>query len=106
MPGEDKPRLDSGSLEGDAFEALASSGKRPVQLEMHVHYGLPYGAGGVKVVLRIECEQNEKTIDHAGETAFLKARELALDGMSFVKDDVDNGFTRGDFDGSRTAQSR
>ena len=47
--------------------------------------GLPYGEEKVSVTVTIACDQNEATINKAGEVTFLKALELVGDGMGLLR---------------------
>lgn len=47
--------------------------------------GLSYGEEKVSVTVTIACDQNEATINKAGEVTFMKALELTGDGWSVLE---------------------
>lgn len=46
---------------------------------------LPYGEVKVSASVTVTCDQNEVTINRAGEIAFLKAKELVEDCFSHLE---------------------
>lgn len=78
---------DSGS-EPDPFSHLSRGSTVPPesQVEMQVSRSADLGNGWVKcqATVRVTCPQDEKSINMAGEVAFLKALEGVNDGMSFL----------------------
>lgn len=77
-------RSDAGQLKGDdKFEALwKKRDVEPARVAISVSEGMDYGALKVSATVSVSCDQDEKTIDKAGELAFYKALELVRDGWS------------------------
>jgi hypothetical protein len=74
-------KAEAGQLVEDKFEALWK--KRdvdPARVAVGVSEGMDYGALKVSVTVSVACDQNESTINKAGELAFYKALELMRDG--------------------------
>ncbi len=80
---------DTGQLKGDdKFEALwKQRDVEPARVAITVAEGMDYGALKVSATVSVSCDQNEKTIDKAGELAFYKALELVRDGWSILNKD-------------------
>lgn len=71
----------SGQIKEDKFDALWSDKtKTPATVAMGVQESMEYGALKVSATVSLHCDQNEATIDKAGELAFFKALELMRDG--------------------------
>ena len=70
-------------LKEDKFASLWSKkDSRPATVSISVGEGMDYGALKVSATVTLACDQNEATIDKAGELAFYKALELVRDGWS------------------------
>lgn len=62
------------------------SGKGPLaHVSMTVGIAKEYGALKVQASVNLACDQNEKTLNRAGEYAFLKAIELVEDGWEILE---------------------
>jgi len=72
-----------GQLVEDKFTKLITA---PTGIHARVNVGLSeameYGSLKVSASVTLECDQNEPTINKAGELAFYKALELMKDGFS------------------------
>lgn len=76
----------AGQLREDKFEALwTKRDVKPAMVSVGVHEGIDYGAMKVSATVSLNCDQNEPTIDKAGELAFFKALELVRDGWRVLK---------------------
>ncbi len=74
---------DTELLVEDKFTKLWSDkSKTPAKVAIGVGESAEYGAQKVSVTVTLNCDQNERTIDKAGELAFYKAVELLRDGWS------------------------
>ena len=75
-------KSDVGQLKGDdKFEALwKKRDVEPARVAISVAEGMDYGALKVSATVSVSCDQDEKTINKAGELAFYKALELVRDG--------------------------
>lgn len=73
---------DSGQIREDAYSALWKDRKNtnPARVSMTVAEGMDYGAMRVSATVTLACDQDEPTINKAGELAFYKALELIRDG--------------------------
>ena len=73
--------------ESDEFESLLGDGK--ARVEMTVAFAHPeYNRIKVGAVVTLTCDQSEAAINKAGEAAFRKAYEFAMDGYNTVCDDL------------------
>ena len=77
-------KADTGQLKGDdKFEALwKKRDVEPARVAITVSEGMDYGALKVSATVSVSCDQNEPTINKAGEVAFYKALELVRDGWA------------------------
>lgn len=77
-------KADAGQLKGDdKFEALwKNRNVEPARVALTVSEGMDYGALKVSATVSVSCDQNETTINKAGEVAFYKALELVRDGWA------------------------
>src|SRR5262245_34872870 len=77
-------KSDVGQLKGDdRFEALwRKRDVEPARVSISVSEGMDYGALKVSATVSVSCDQNEETINKAGELGFYKALELVRDGWS------------------------
>ena len=77
-------KSDAGQLKGaDKFEALwKNRNVEPARVALTVSEGMDYGALKVSATVSVSCDQNEATINKAGEVAFYKALELVRDGWA------------------------
>lgn len=68
----------------DKFRTLVTTapGAARARVNVGVSEALGYGALKVSCSVTLECDQNEKMVDLAGEYAFYKAVELMKDGFS------------------------
>lgn len=75
---------DTGQLKGDdKFETLwKNRNVEPARVALTVSEGMDYGALKVSATVSVSCDQNEATINKAGEVAFYKALELVRDGWA------------------------
>lgn len=75
-------KSDTGQLKGDdQFEALwKNRSVEPARVSISVSEGMDYGALKVSATVSLSCDQDETTINKAGELAFYKALELVRDG--------------------------
>ncbi len=75
-------RSDAGQIKGDdKFDALwKNRNVEPARVSISVSEGMDYGALKVSATVSVSCDQNEQTINKAGELAFYKAVELMRDG--------------------------
>jgi hypothetical protein len=73
-----------GYVEDDKFQALAA-GDALAHVSTTYTRGLPYGEEKVSVMVSVACDQNEATINKAGEHTFMKALELVGDGFSVLE---------------------
>ena len=80
--GSKGEKSEAGQLKGDdKFEALWK--KRdvdPARVAITVAEGMDYGSLKVSATVSVACDQNEPSINKAGELAFYKALELVRDG--------------------------
>lgn len=77
-------KSDVGQLKGDdKFEVLwKKRDVEPARVAVTVSEGMDYGALKVSATVSVSCDQNEATINKAGEVAFYKALELVRDGWA------------------------
>lgn len=76
-------QAEAGQIKEDKFEALWKNRKTdPARVSISVAEGMDYGALKVSATVTVCCDQNEATINKAGELAFHKALELVRDGWS------------------------
>ncbi len=65
----------------DKFDALwKNRNAEPSRVAITVSEGMDYGSRKVSATVSLACDQNETTINKAGELAFYKALELVRDG--------------------------
>lgn len=83
---DDKQMSDTGQLHGDdKFEALWKKRKvDPARVSVSVSEGMDYGAAKVSATVTVNCDQDEATINKAGELSFYKALELVRDGWGIL----------------------
>lgn len=75
----DKTTTESGASE--LYRSVWTPGLHPhARVSMNVGFSSEYGAMKVSSSVSLECDQNEKMLNRAGELAFLKAEELTNDG--------------------------
>lgn len=73
----------AGQLTDDKFAALVTDpAAKTARVSISVGEALDYGALKVSATVSLDCDQNEPTINKAGELAFYKALELMKDGFS------------------------
>lgn len=76
----------------DKFCSLWKNRKvEPARVSMTVGEGLDYGAVKVSATVTLSCDQDEPSINAAGEAAFYKALELVRDGWSELHIDKSEG---------------
>lgn len=75
---------DEGDMADDKFQALMV-GDGLARVTTTYGRGLPYGEEKVNVTVTVACDQNEATINKAGEVTFMKALELAGDNWSILE---------------------
>ncbi len=76
-------KSEAGQIKEDKFEALwKNRGTEPARVSVSVSEGMDYGALKVSATVTVSCDQNEATINKAGELSFHKALELVRDGWS------------------------
>lgn len=72
---------ETGQLVDDKFDKLWTNKTRePAKVAVGVSEGMDYGAMKVSVTVSLCCDQDETTINKAGELAFYKAVEIMRDG--------------------------
>lgn len=72
-----------GQLVDNKFSALwKDKTLTPAKVSIGVSQSADFGAIKVSATVTLSCDQNEKTIDKAGELAYHKAYELMMDGWS------------------------
>lgn len=77
--------IEAGQLVEDKFTKLWSNRKvEAARVAVSVSEGLDYGALKVSATVSLSCDQDEKTIDKAGEMAFYKALELVRGGFGVL----------------------
>lgn len=83
----------NGQLHGeDKFEALwKHREQKPASVGVSVTEGADYGTCKVTATVYVNCDQDEPTINKAGEFAFFKALELVRDGWSVLAGETNNG---------------
>lgn len=65
----------------EPYRDLLTNSKGPIaHVTMSVGFSKEYGAMKVSASVSLACDQNEKSINKAGERAFDKAAELVEDG--------------------------
>jgi hypothetical protein len=72
----------------DHFHELLTGRGPRATVSMSVGRSLEYGAIKVTSNVSLQCDQDEATIDRAGELAFRKACEFMNDGFSIVEDEI------------------
>ena len=73
---------DAGELMTEEFRALVTDLTLPLaRVNMSVSQSLEFGSLKIGASVTLTCDQNELTINRAGELAFHKARELVHDGF-------------------------
>lgn len=82
-------KSDVGQLKGeDKFEALwKKRSVEPARVAISVSEGMDYGALKVSATVSVSCDQDERTINKAGELAFFKALELVRDGWGILNNE-------------------
>ena len=75
---------DEGDMADDKFQALMV-GDGLARVTTTYGRGLPYGEEKVNVSVTVACDQNETSINKAGELTFMKALELAGDGWGLIE---------------------
>lgn len=75
---------EEGYLADDNFQALVQ-GDALGRVTTTYTKGLPYGEEKISVSVSVACDQNEATINKAGELTFLKGVELVSDGWSVLQ---------------------
>lgn len=71
---------EAGQIVGDPYKKLLSKTTTdPAKVAIGLSEGLDFGAMKVSVTVSLACDQNEPTINKAGELAFNKALELLRD---------------------------
>jgi len=74
---------DTGQIVGDQYKKLVSkTNTSPAKVAIGLSEGLDFGAMKVSVTVSLACDQNEPTINKAGELAFSKALELLRDSWA------------------------
>lgn len=66
---------EQGEVQDDRFSALL--GNAQAQIEVLVGTTVGFGDAKVHVALRLSCNQDEATIERAGQLAYLTAKDLA-----------------------------
>jgi hypothetical protein len=80
-----------GTAKEQTFEPYASllTGRGPrATVSMTVGRSLEYGSVKVTANVSLQCDQDEHTINRAGEMAFRKACEFMNDGFSIVEEEI------------------
>lgn len=74
---------DAGQIVEDKFEALwKKRDVEPARVAVGTSEGMDFGQLKVSVTVSVACDQDEASINKAGELAFYKAIELMRDGWS------------------------
>jgi hypothetical protein len=74
---------EAGQIVGDAYSKLLSkTAKDPARVAISLSESLDYGSMKVSATVSLACDQNEPTINRAGELAFGKALELLRDSWA------------------------
>lgn len=82
---ETKKRSKSGVATENKFTALRKNlTVEPARVSMSVSQSMEYGSAKVSATVTLCCDQNELTINQAGELAFVKACELLKDGWDYL----------------------
>jgi hypothetical protein len=78
--GKDGRHAEAGQIVGDPYSKLVSkSTTEPAKVAIGLSESLDFGSMKVSVTVSLACDQNELTINKAGELAFNKALELLRD---------------------------
>lgn len=72
----------------DQFQELRGDGAASVSMSCGMKY--PYGDASVIATVKIVCAQDEKTINVAGERAFMTALDLCKSGMEIAIEERNN----------------
>ena len=72
----------------DHFRELLTGRGPRATVSMSVGRSLEYGNVKVTANVSLQCDQDEGTIDRAGELAFRKACEFMNDGFSIVEEEI------------------
>lgn len=74
-------KSEAGQIVDDKFEALwKDRSVEPARVAVGTAEGMDFGQLKVSVTVSVACDQNEASINKAGELAFYKAVELMRDG--------------------------
>jgi hypothetical protein len=74
---------ETGQIVGDLYKNLLSkTTKDPAKVAVGLSESLEFGSMKVSVTVSLACDQNEPTINKAGELAFSKALELLRDSWA------------------------
>jgi hypothetical protein len=74
---------EAGQVVGDNYSKLLSkTTKDPAKVAISLSESLDFGAMKVSATVSLACDQNEPTINKAGELAFSKALELLRDSWA------------------------
>ena len=80
QPKGKKKSTKTGQLTGDVYAGLRKNkAEDPARVDITVAHSADFGAVKVSASVTLYCDQNEATINKAGELAFTKARELMED---------------------------
>lgn len=80
QPKGKKKSTKVGQLNEDAYATLRKQkSDDPARVDITVAHSQDFGAVKVSASVTLYCDQNEATINKAGELAFTKARELMED---------------------------
>lgn len=82
-----------GKLMSDDFEKIAPAGLTHAEVELDLTWTAPMGSQWLKLraAVRVWCQQDETSIDRAGELALSKITEFVSVGSGLVS----NAFTKG-----------
>jgi hypothetical protein len=75
------------------FPDIIGDARAGVSVQMG--FGFSFGAGKSSVTVHLTCNQDERTIDRAGELAMNKAQELVVEGMRRVDEELQKGHPNG-----------
>lgn len=94
MKGPKGERSDAGQLRDDKFNALwKRRDVEPARVALNVGESMEFGAMKVSATVSVSCDQDEESINKAGELAFHKALEFVRDGWSHL--DPNNDHNKG-----------
>ena len=79
------PKRAKAAVQEDPYDALWTNRTvDPARVSINISHSEDFGAIKVSANVTLNCDQNEPTINRAGELAFLKARELMEDSWAEI----------------------